>query len=103
VAGRVGAPPPRVRRVNRTPTLKFPALRHPVRFASRTIRTYLPEKMQTAILSRARRALLKPTDTVRPEIFSAPEIRAFIAEHYADDIALYREVSARGVEAALPA
>lgn len=103
VAERVGSEPPRVRRVNRTRTLKIPALRHPVRFASRTIRTVLPETMQTAILSRARRVLLKPTDAVRPEIFGAPEIRAFIAEHYADDIALYRAVSAGGVPAALPA
>lgn len=95
LSARIGTPLEAVGRANSTWTLRFPALRGPFQLANRAARRVLPAPVRLALRQKLRARLMQRSSADRPEVFETAEVRGFIAEYYAEDIALYREVHDR--------
>ena len=91
-----GAATPETRSRNRTRSLSLPLLRRPVQAASRAVARVLPQAAYRPMRRRARRVLMTDTATPHAAVFASDEIRAFVAAHYAEDIALFERVRDAG-------
>ena len=80
---------------NKTKVLRHPQLKHVLYKGSAIARRVLPATMYEGLRVSARRMLMKSNDTAQPSDFGGKPVRDFIQSHYADDIAMHKEILAK--------
>lgn len=91
---RIGAGRLEVGHVNQTTVFRHPVLKHLALASSAVAKRALPASAHRALRRSARRVLMKPTRSADVPVFDEGFVREFVARHYAEDIALHREVLA---------
>lgn len=76
---------------NRTTVFRHQGLSRIMYTGSAAARRVLPAQIHEKLRVSVRKILMKPSTSSTPSVFDDPEIRDFVQDHYAADIALHRQ------------
>lgn len=91
LARHIGTDMLQIGHANRTTVFRYQGLSRVMYAGSAAARRVLPGPIHEKLRVSARKILMKPNVSSAPSVFDAPEIRDFVQDHYAADIALHQK------------